>query len=103
MRRKALPGLLTLLILLTACVHVQRYDAESDFEIALIEGGRSIQIVKYIGGKQVVDIPPAINNLPVTCIGDEAFYERKITGATIPSSVISIGGWAFAGCTAKSN
>lgn len=46
-----------------------------------------------------VDIPAEIDGLPVTEIGYGAFaYCDKLTNVTIPSSVTSIGNWAFHRC-----
>jgi len=46
-----------------------------------------------------VTIPATINGLPVTSIGDYAFYDcPSLTSIVIPSSVISIGFKAFRGC-----
>ena len=45
-------------------------------------------------------IPGTINGIPVTTIGDEAFYKcRSLTNVTIGDSVTTIGGSAFYGCT----
>lgn len=44
-------------------------------------------------------IPAAINDVPVTAIATKAFYgNKKITGATIPASVTTIGGGVFGNC-----
>ncbi len=44
-------------------------------------------------------IPATIDGLPVTSIGDEAFYDcYNLTTVTIPDSVTSIGDEAFFGC-----
>ena len=47
-----------------------------------------------------INIPATIEGRPVVAIGNEAFYDcREITSMTIPQSVVSIGPWAFSGCT----
>lgn len=47
-----------------------------------------------------VEIPAEIDGLPVTVIGDEAFYLREnLTSITIPDSVTKIGERAFSDCT----
>ena len=57
----------------------------------------TITITGYTGFAGNVTIPATVNDLPVTSIGDEAFYLcSSLTGVTIPNSVISIGqppGW----------
>ena len=64
----------------------QQYDAESDFDTELADGGKSILITDYVGTKQAVRIPPSIRGLPVTHIENNAFngYET-IVSITIPS------------------
>ena len=47
-----------------------------------------------------VVIPSTYNGLPVTGIGEKAFYKcTELTSITIPDSVTSIGHYAFNGCT----
>ena len=58
----------------------------------------TITITGYAGPGGAVSIPDTVNGLPVTSIGDYAFYAcRGVTSVTIPSSVTSIGASAFDG------
>ena len=61
----------------------------------------TITIIQYTGPGGDVIIPDATNGLPVTSIGDWAFYKpsSSLTNVTIPSSVTSIGFSAFNNCT----
>jgi hypothetical protein len=57
----------------------------------------TIIITGYTGPGGPVNIPDAVNGLPVTVVGDAVFKQKfSVTGMTIPSSVTSIGNWAFA-------
>jgi hypothetical protein len=73
------------------------YDAENDFETRYIDGGKAVEITGYKGSKSEVSIPPQIQGLPVTFIGDSAFAGKELTGVTIPDSVTFIWDSAFAG------
>ena len=60
----------------------------------------AITITGYTDCGGALSITNTINGLPVTGIGDYAFYASSgLTSVTIPTSVTSIGDWAFAGCT----
>jgi hypothetical protein len=63
-----------------------------------------ITITGYIGSGGAVTIPATIQvgkaSLPVTCIGQGAFYNcTNVTSVTIPGSVTNLGDYAFADCT----
>src|SRR5437867_3611557 len=59
----------------------------------------TITITGYTGPGGDVAIPAAIDGLPVTGIGDSAFYGlTNLTGITIPDSVTNLGDAAFAAC-----
>ena len=59
----------------------------------------TITITGYTGPGGDVAIPAAIDGLPVTGIGDSAFYGlTNLTGITIPASVTNLGDAAFAAC-----
>lgn len=66
--------------------------------------GSAITITKYtnpgpVGVIGAVEIPATIDGLPITAIGDYAFYFGVgLTGVTIPGTVTSIGLQAFAYC-----
>ena len=97
---KNMKGLLSI-VLMTAAVaaYAQQYDPESDFKTAPLGRGRSVMITEYVGSKQAVSIPPRIQGLPVTGIGDKAFQNKNLVSVTIPDRVESIGDSAFAFCT----
>jgi len=87
-----------LLSVLVVTANAQQYDPENDFSITKQADGKSVAITKYVGSKQTVRIPPTIQGLPVTSIGDRAFFfYNRLTSVTIPTSVTSIGESAFRG------
>jgi len=67
---------------------------------ALNSEASEYSVVYYEGlGDTVVNIPSIYKNLPVTSIGDNAFYDlsydRYILGVNVPKSITSIGDYAF--------
>jgi hypothetical protein len=70
-------------------------DDPLDFEYST--SGGNATITKYTGSGGSVTIPSTIDGLPVTSIGDSAFFNcDKLTSVELPSSLISIGDAAFA-------
>lgn len=64
----------------------------------------SITITGYTGTGGDVVIPSAINGLPVTSIGEDAFENKiNLTGITIPGSITNIGVYAFYECSGLTN
>jgi hypothetical protein len=63
-----------------------------------ITNNGAITITGYTGPGGAVNIPDQINGLPVTSIGDSAFYYCNLTKVRIGSSVTNMGAWAFAYC-----
>ena len=91
-----LASLLTLVF--SACLQIQSPqgdDAGNGFEIKVIKGGKEIEITCYKGNREEIHIPSRIQNLPVTSIGDHAFYGNQLTSVTIPPYVTYIGEMAF--------
>ena len=75
----------------------QQFDSEDYFTITSLDGGVSAVITGYTGTGTVVRIPPNIQGMPVTAIGDGAFQNRRLTSVTIPQGVRTIGNQAFFG------
>jgi len=73
------------------------YAHEGDFEYRS-DGSGGVEIVKYIGKASELIIPGSIDGMPVTRIGDDAFYQGDFTSVIIPDSVTSIGELAFCYC-----
>jgi len=69
--------------------YAQQYCPESDFRVAPVGDGVSIQIVEYLGDNWTVNIPSRIRNLPVTHIGNRAFMNSQLSVLVIPASVTS--------------
>jgi len=68
---------------------------EINFRLKPVDGGESVEIYKYIGLKQVIDIKPQIGGFDVTRIGDEAFMGKELISFTLPETITSIGEKAF--------
>jgi len=89
MRRSLILTCLLATVLLALPVVVQA-------QFTYITTNGAITITGYTGSGGAVSIPATINGLPVTSVGDYAFYETALTSVTIPNSVTNIGDYAFA-------
>ena len=78
----------------------QATNAETGFEYAVNEDGKSVTLTGYTGPAKNIVIPSELDGKPVTVIGNRAFQEKTtITSVTIPEGVTSIGSYAFKDCT----
>src|SRR4029077_59472 len=92
-RTACVTSLLPLLLLLTLPAAVQ---AQYNY----LTNNGTITITRYDCSSGAVTIPSTINGLPVTSIGDYAFFGcTSLTNVTIPNSVTNIGYAAFNTCT----
>ncbi|MDR0569353.1 MAG: leucine-rich repeat domain-containing protein [Spirochaetaceae bacterium] len=57
--------------------------------------GQSITITGYYGTMSQIAVPRRINALPVTVIGEWAFYEKGLRTVKLPAKLAVIGDWAF--------
>lgn len=73
---------------------------EVDGDFFFEREGVGASVIGYWGISGVVAIPEQLGGLPVTAIGNGAFYDRtSLTSVTIPNGVTSIGYNVFYGCT----
>src|SRR5215212_5786417 len=63
----------------------------------------AITITKYTGSNRVVTVPSTIDGLPVTSIGEMAFYSTPVTSVTLPNSVTNLGEFVFGYCASLTN
>jgi len=75
--------------------------AQTQFILSTNNG--AITIAAYTGSHGVVTVPSTIASLPVTAIGDWAFYATGVTNVLIPDSVTNIGDGAFFDCQSLTN
>lgn len=95
--KKTLSLLLALLTVLgSMCVVSAEETAQTQFKITK-EG----EITHYYGGEWVV-VPEEIDGIPVTKIGEEAFFDLGIADAYLPEGLSVIGKSAFEGCNITS-
>lgn len=81
---------LVLCLMVIGAAHAQDFTYTND--------NGSITITGYKGAGGAVNIPGTIDGLPVKAIGEWAFYSKSVTSVGIPSSITSIGDYAFDSC-----
>ena len=68
-----------------------------------INDDNTITITSYNGTDTDITIPNQINELPVTIIGQGAFWNSKIESVTIPDSVVELKEACFYSCKNLTN
>ena len=101
--KKWLLGLVTfaaMAVLCAVCVGAETY---GDFNYSVLDDG-TVEITKYIGSAEKVDIPAEIDGKSVTSIDSYTFSGcTNLTSITIPDSVTEIGWGAFVDCISLKN
>ena len=64
--------------------------------------GDTATVIGYQGDETEIVIPSVYDGHSVTAIGARAFYRSAVTGVTLPSSIVSIGEFAFSSCNSLS-
>jgi hypothetical protein len=112
MARKGNRKFIPLALILSACLYISAYaqaevpevpelassgpeEPASEFELLQNRFG-GVTITGYKGTETTVVIPETMGGLPVTIIGNKAFYRKDLVSVTIPSSVVTIEALAFA-------
>lgn len=73
-------------------------DAE-DFVLETLADG-TLRILRYTGSDASVTIPAAVDGVPITVIGVEAFLENtSLKSVVVPEGILEIGDKAFFGCS----
>ena len=97
--KKWLLGLVTFTAMVVICAVCAGAETYGDFKYSVLDDG-TVEITKYVGSAEKVDVPEMIDGKSVTGIGEYAFCNcTSFTSITIPDSVTSIGNDAFNGCT----
>ena len=82
-------------MLLFPCAGNAAQSGDFTYEVS----GSTITIIRYTGTSNTVVVPATIDEMPVTGIGDSAFYDAFVlTSLTLPNSLTSIGTNAFTWC-----
>ncbi len=75
--------------------------AQAQFTFTTSNG--AVTVTGYTGSNGVAMIPGTIAGLPVTSIGDFAFYAASVTSVLIPDTVTNLGDGAFFDCQSLTN
>ena len=98
--RKSFSHLIATTIMLavfTACSPHSKEELtpERYFNVWLLHNNTAVGILEYTGNRRVVRIPPYIQGLPVTVIGQRSFSDKRLISVIIPDTVEYIGWGAF--------
>ena len=87
-----------MMAILLCCSSQVQAAQDGDYTYTVTAG--EAQITGYTGAGGVVTIPSTLGGVPVTSIGDNAFFQcTGLTSISIPQGVTSIGIGAFTGCS----
>ena len=86
---------------LTGCMFLSSSAfADQDGDYTYTVSGGNATITAYTGTGGAISIPATLGGFPTVAIGDNAFLVKNtLTSVTFPSSLTSIGNYAFKACT----
>lgn len=64
-------------------------ESNGEYEYITLDGG-VIQLLRYIGQEEIVNIPEEIDGKPVTHIGDRCFIAKKVKEIHIPKTLVHL-------------
>lgn len=109
--KKLTAYILSVLIILTSCLSTDALSSQKNSELFTDDGlwkytlteENTAEITAYLGKEKNISVTEMIDDYTVTSIGSTAFYNSDIEKITFPSTIDSIGWWAFYGCKTLSS
>ena len=96
--KKWLLGLITFAAMVVICAVCAGAEIYGNFWYSILDDG-TVEISRYYGSAEKVDIPEKIDGKSVTSIGESTFKDcTNLTSITIPNNVTNIGNSAFREC-----
>ncbi len=96
--KRTISLVLSFIIVITTAI-TPSADYYEDYEYAILSDN-TIEITKYIGSDEKIEIPSQINGFAVTKIGSEAFmHNSSIKNVVIPDNILRIEKLAFDNCS----
>jgi len=90
--------LITIILITAVSLTAYAQSGTDGLAYELIDNSKAYSVSIGSVKQGAVVIPAVYNNLPVTTIGEKAFFKAGITSVIIPDSITTIGNQAFMEC-----